>query len=129
MSERSKDWLTQAEKDLEVAEVMINNGFFDWACFVAQQAAEKATKVVFQKLNAEVWGHSVLNLLKILGNKIKISDEILDYARILDKYYIPTRYPNAFECGSPFEYFIEEEAKNVVICAKKIIEFCKSVLA
>jgi len=37
--------------------------FFEWSCFIAQQAAEKAVKTVFQKLNTVAWGHSVFELI------------------------------------------------------------------
>ncbi|MBI4493722.1 MAG: HEPN domain-containing protein [Chloroflexi bacterium] len=35
------------------------SGFHDWACFSAQQAAEKTVKAVLQRLGAEAWGHAV----------------------------------------------------------------------
>jgi len=65
--------------------------------FIAQQAAEKAVKAVFQKLNAVAWGHSVFELIKTLSKKEKIDSNIVNCAKSLDKYYIPTRYPNGFE--------------------------------
>ncbi len=55
MPERSKNWIKQAERDLETAEELIKDGSFEWSCFVAQQAAGKAVKAVFQKLNAIAW--------------------------------------------------------------------------
>lgn len=56
MPERSSDWLKQALRDLESAKVQKQNNFFEWACFISQQAAEKAIKAVYQKLGAESWG-------------------------------------------------------------------------
>ncbi len=53
MPERSHDWMRQAEKDLENARWEKEGGYFEWACFVAQQAAEKAIKDVYQKLGGE----------------------------------------------------------------------------
>ncbi len=47
MVERSKDWMDQAEGDLEHAKNDLKSGFYDWACFSAQQSAEKAVKAVF----------------------------------------------------------------------------------
>ncbi|MCS6768154.1 MAG: HEPN domain-containing protein [Candidatus Nitrosocaldus sp.] len=54
--ERSRDWLRQAEHDLEHARSDLERGFYDWACFSAKQAAEKAVKAVFQSMNNEAWG-------------------------------------------------------------------------
>ncbi|MBS7251397.1 MAG: HEPN domain-containing protein [Candidatus Freyarchaeota archaeon] len=129
MPERSRDWERQADRDLNVAEEMLRAGFFEWSCFVAQQAAEKAVKAVLQKMNATAWGHSVHDFLKILAKKLLVGEEILDCAKTLDKYYIPTRYPNSFESGSPYEYFTRRDAENAIICCRRIIEFCKGILA
>jgi len=129
MPERSKDWLNQAVKDLKAADEMMKDEFFEWSCFIAQQAAEKAIKAVFQKLNAAAWGHSIFDLMRILSKKVDVNDELLNSARSLDKYYVPTRYPNSFESGSPYEYFTREDAENAIVCGRRIIEFCKDILA
>jgi HEPN domain-containing protein len=130
MPERSKDWLNQAKWDLKSAQKLFEAGIFEWACFAAQQSAEKAVKAVLQRLNAVAWGHSVsvLDLLRILSRRIEVSQELLDCAKILDKYYVATRYPNSFESGSPYEYFTEKEAENAVFCGRRIIEFCEGIL-
>jgi HEPN domain-containing protein len=41
---RSLDWLSQAERDLERCLLGLEHGFYEWACFTAQQAAEKAVR-------------------------------------------------------------------------------------
>jgi len=127
--ERSRDWLRQAERDLETAKELIKVGSFEWSCFIAEQAAEKAVKAVFQKLNAFATGHSIFALLRILSKQLTVDEELLDCGRKLDKYYIPTRYPNSFESGSPYEYFTRREAEDVVIYSKRIVEFSKGILA
>ena len=129
MPERSKDWINQARKDLKVAEELMGDESLEWSCFVAQQAAGKAVKAVFQKLNAVAWGHSTFELLKILAKKVVVNEELLNCARSLDKYYVPTRYPNSFESGSPYEYFTRRDAEDAIVCDRRIIEFCKGILA
>ena len=44
----------------------VSGGFHEWACFSAQQSAEKAVKAVFQKAGGDAWGHSVADLLRLL---------------------------------------------------------------
>ncbi|MBN1308639.1 MAG: HEPN domain-containing protein [Chitinispirillaceae bacterium] len=46
MPVRSSDWLNQAIRDLEQAEDSKSAGRHEWACFAAQQAAEKAIKTL-----------------------------------------------------------------------------------
>jgi HEPN domain-containing protein len=42
MTTRKWDWFRQAERDLEQAESSHREGRHEWACFAAQQSAEKA---------------------------------------------------------------------------------------
>ncbi len=121
--DRSEDWLKQAKRDLKVARVTLENKFFEWTCFLSQQAAEKAVKALCEKLRIECWGHSVSRILK--GLPINVPREIIEYAMILDRYYIPTRYPNGFETGAPAEYYTEKDAVEAIMYAEKIINFCE----
>jgi len=90
---------------------------------------ERAVKAVIQKLNAVAWGHSVSELLNMLAERLDVDTALLDCARALDKYYIPTRYPNSFDSGSPYEYFSKEDADNAIVCSGRIIGFYESLLA
>jgi HEPN domain-containing protein len=127
--ERSKDWMDEAQWDLAHARSDIKGGFYNWACFSAQQSAEKAVKAVFQKLNAEAWGHSVADLLKELSNRFEVSPRLMNGALELDKAYIPTRYPDAHPSGSPKSRYIKAEARRLVARAQEIVEFCANLLS
>ncbi len=129
MPERSKDWMNQANKDIKAAQAVMKDECYEWSCFISQQAAEKAIKSVFQKRNAAAWGHSLFELMKVLSKTERVGDSLMQCVKHLDKYYIPTRYPNGFETGSPFEYFTRSDAEDAVVCARRIIEFCESLLA
>lgn len=127
--ERSKDWIDEAEGDLNHAKSDMESGFYNWACFSAQQSAEKAVKSVFQKMGAEAWGHSVADLLEELSKTYPVPDELLNGALELDKAYIPTRYPNAHPSGSPRNKYIKEEARRLIEYAEKIYQFCSDLLS
>ncbi len=127
--ERSKDWIDEAEGDLEHAKSDAAGDYHNWACFSAQQSAEKAAKAVFQKIGAEAWGHSVADLLKELSLKVQISEELMNGALELDKAYIPTRYPNAHPSGSPRRRYTKGEAERLIEYAEKIVKFCSSLLS
>ncbi len=128
MPERSVDWLKQAEKDLESAYWQKKGKFFEWSCFCAQQAAEKALKALYQRLGGEAWGHSVFNLLQGLQERIDVPEELLNMGKKLDRFYLLTRYPNGWDWGAPYEYYTEEDADEAISCAEEIIRFCKSFL-
>jgi HEPN domain-containing protein len=127
--ERSADWLDQARGDLQHAQNDLQDGFYDWACFSAQQAAEKAVKAVLKRHGLEAWGHSIVDLLNALPACIVVPKDLYDMAMELDKGYISTRYPDALPSGSPRTRYSQQEARRFIEYAKIILEFCESLLA
>ena len=126
MVSRAMDWLRQALKDLEHAKKSIELGDYEWACFAAQQAAEKAVKALFQKLGIEIWGHSVSRMLSKLPDDHKPAQELINKAKEIDKHYIPMRYPNFHPEGAPLDYYTKDEAERAVKYAEEIVKFCRS---
>ena len=126
MTNRYADWFRQAEADLRHSRNALEDGDHEWSCFAAQQAAEKALKAVFQKRGMDAWGHTVTALIGNLPTEIvKPSDKLVDYARMLDKHYIPTRYPNGFDSGAPTDFYTKEEAQSAIQHVEAILEFCR----
>ncbi len=129
MAPRATDWLRQAEADLALARHATGGGRHEWACFAAQQSAEKAVKAVHLSLGQEAWGHSVTELLQGLRARIAdLAPGLLDRARALDKLYVPTRYPNGLPAGAPADYFTRAEAERAIADAEVILEFCRRAL-
>ena len=48
--------------------------------------------------------------------------EILEWARVLDTYYLPTRYPNSHAEGAPFERYGRLQSEEAICYAGKIVE-------
>ncbi len=124
MPARHEDWFSQAERDLQHARHALEAGYYEWACFASQQAAEKAVKALFQRLGAEARGHSVLGLLESLPSDLAVSGQMRDLARALDRHYIGTRYPNAHPEGAPHRYYTREDADVAIRAAEDILRFC-----
>lgn len=129
MASRAQDWLAQGERDLAHARHDEGAGYHEWACFSAHQAAEKAVKALYQHLGGEAWGHSVKHLLTELPPTVPITPDLMDYARILDRFYIPTRYPNGFDYGTPADYYTATDSQQAIHCATAIVRFCASCLS
>jgi HEPN domain-containing protein len=125
MGNRYLDWFRQAEADLRHARNALNDEDFEWSCFASQQGAEKALKALFQKLGMEAWGHTLTALTGNLPKGVGATDSLVKCAKILDKHYIPTRYPNGFDSGAPTDFYTREEAQAAIKCAEEIIEFCR----
>ncbi len=127
--ERSRDWIEQAERDLEKAGLDLEHAYYEWACFTAQQAAEKAVKALLQRQGVAVRGHALLRLLQALADHFEISEVLFHHARVLDRYYIEARYPNGFPAGAPLEYFDRELAQGAIDAADEIVRFCRGHLS
>lgn len=123
---RAEDWLRQGLKDLEHAKRSLELGDYEWACFAAQQGAEKVVKALYQRLGVEVWGYSISHMLEALPGGHKPSGELIDKAKELDRHYIPTRYPNFHPEGAPLDYYSREDARRAVRYAEEIAEYCRS---
>lgn len=129
MPSRAQDWFRQAEKDLEQAGESQEAGRHEWACFAAQQAAEKAVKALHLHNGQEAWGHVIAKLLSELPETVQISEELVDRARVLDNFYIPARYPNSHPEGPPFEHFGPLQSNTALDHARAIVEFVRAQMA
>ncbi|MFB6264705.1 MAG: HEPN domain-containing protein [Bradymonadaceae bacterium] len=129
MTNRARDWLRQGRRDLEHARDAAETETFEWACFAAQQGAEKAVKAVLLDRGDEAFGHGLLTFLEAVADSHDVDDELLDAARRLDRFYIPARYPNGFASGAPMDYFTEDDADEALEDAELIVEFCEDLLA
>ena len=128
MPNRSQDWLAQAQRDLNHAIHACDDEDFEWSCFSAQQASEKAIKAVFLSQHGEGWGHSVYALLRGLNKTVDIPESVFEAAKSLDKHYITTRYPNGFDQGIPGDYYTKKEAQEAIVNAREVIQFGEDLL-
>ena len=127
MTDRSKDWLAQAERDLEQAEAARKVNHHEWASFAAQQAAEKAVKALHLSLGQEAWGHVISRLLTELP--LPVDQTLVEKGKVLDNAYIPSRYPNGHPEGAPFEHYGPIQSSEAIRYAGEIIEFVRSQMA
>ena len=127
MTDRSKDWFAQAERDMEQAESSMREGRHEWACFAAQQSAEKAVKALHLHFKQEAWGHVVARLLKELP--LDVPELLIERAKVLDGFYIPTRYANGHPEGPPFEHYGKLHSREALDHAREILEFVRSEMA
>ena len=123
-------WLRQAKNDLEFARLATREGFFAQACFMAHQVVEKSLKALaYHRGDRYVVGHSLTDLVSDLQGT---HSSLADFRRLvgkLDRYYVPTRYPDAMPGGVPFEAFDEAEAEEAVEVAGRIVELVESIIS
>ena len=119
-------WRRQAANDLAFARVAVRERFYAQACFVSQQAAEKAVKAIAYGLGERtVVGHSLVTLILRYGDSAPELKDLRELAGILDQYYVPTRYPNGLAGGVPFEAFGKAQAAAAVDAADRFVQLAE----
>ena len=117
-------WLRQARQDLEDASFAKDGERFNLACFLGQQAAEKAVKGYLYFRGAEdVWGHSLIDLCEDARLFDMMFDVLKSDARQLDKYFEITRYPSFLPGGIPSEAFDGIDADRSIDLSQRVLKF------
>jgi HEPN domain-containing protein len=123
---RHQDWLRQAKRKVRSARASLEAEIYEDACFLSQQGAEMAVKAVHVSRHNRPEGHSILHLLESVAH---VPPEVTEAARVLDRYYIPTRYPDAWQTGAPMDYYDRPTAENAIELAARILEFAEGEIA
>ena len=127
MANRSEDWFAQAVRDLDHARDSERAGRHEWACFAAQQSAEKAVKALHLHRGQEAWGHVIARLLQEL--QIDLPTALIDKAKVLDNFYVATRDANGHPAGAPFEHYGALQSGPAITYASEMLEFARIQMA
>ena len=124
--ERYRDWLEEALDDYFTAQDLYNLKRYSKAAFFSHQACEKALKaLLIKRLKRYNPVHSVLKLMEEAKRVVDVPDELMRRAQYLDRFFIPTRYPNAWPSGPPHKHYTQEDAERALEYAREILEFAK----
>ena len=129
MVKRVRDLMEDAEDFLGAALDLYKTGRWSKVCFNAQQAAELALKALLNFYGIERRGHTLVDLLEELTSIDERFREFYEAVRILDQYYIPTRYANAFANGPAKRYFTESQAKQAIGLAESILNRVREIVS
>ena len=114
-------WLANAEEDLSFAKLGLREKFFSQVCFLSQQVVEKSLKS-FLLFNGRSYprSHKIIelaHLCKELGpDLIPLKNEL----KLLDEFYIPTRYPDAIPGGLSMALPGQRDAQEALQLAERI---------
>jgi len=126
----AKRWLATAAEDLEAARLLADGGKHAHACFAAQQAGEKAVKALWHLRGGDPWGHSVQRLLRDVAPpevRVQLAD-LLEDGAMLDRHYIPTRYPNGLPDLTPGEAYFRRDADACMEAAGRILDRARTLI-
>ncbi len=118
--ERFRDWLDEALDDLSAAEILFREGKYSKVCFLSQQAAEKAVKaLMIHALRRYDEIHSVGELLR----RINAPRSLVEKGELLDRHYVPSRYPNAWPYGAPHKHYRRRDAEEALEAAREVVDY------
>jgi len=129
MDEKSQqlasEWFEKAQADLDFARLGFKETkHYGEVCFLCQQVVEKYLKgflVAMCKRPRKI--HSVGALAKSCAKFNKEFGDLISKCKILDRYYIPPRYP----VPSRIRYY-KKDAKEAIEIAEVIVRLIKRLL-
>ncbi|KAK3107642.1 hypothetical protein FSP39_019049 [Pinctada imbricata] len=145
--ESAKRWLQQAKCDLDSANREIERErqgnqrdqyddsqrpIFNWICYKAHQAAEKALKARVLNIDANklrgrsFTSHDLLNLAAAFGHD-ELRQLASEFRDQVVSEHTAMRYPQNFTQGKiPTDVFVEKDAEKAIELAEKIIDIVDS---
>jgi HEPN domain-containing protein len=123
---RASLWLRQAQDDLRAARLLQEGGQAAQACFLAQQVGEKAIKALLAADDRDLRSHSLKALLQELDQAH--AQRWQRQARVLDKLYAPTRYPDALGDELPADVFGPEDGASALQAAEELLDWASDQL-
>lgn len=127
MSEAT-DWIRFAREDLRVAEWAFSAEIHNQACFHAQQCVEKALKAWLRHQGTLPPRTHQLSLLVTLLPQEALSTLRSDIL-LLDRFYIPTRYPDALPGALPEGLPDTADAEEALSLARQVLQQTEQYLA
>ena len=113
-------WLRFAAEDLKVAKLAYLAEIYNQACFHAQQCVEKALKGLLDRQGTSPpRTHYLSDLLRLLSPNPFV--EIAGDIRLLDRFYIPTRYPDALPGALPDGLPNQKDAEEALDVAQQVM--------
>jgi HEPN domain-containing protein len=124
-------WLAAAEDATRAAQVQADADGHNWACFLAEQAAQLAVKALLHGVGVGAWGHDLVVLGGGVAKQLQtaLPAEVDAALRRLSRHYIPARYPDAHPSGPPALYYGAGDAEQALADSRTVRDFVDSVWA
>lgn len=124
-----EQWLARAEEDFSFDQLGFREKYFSQACFLSQQVVEKSLKgFLLAKGRTYPRQHKVIELAKLCTEIGGDLEPLKDDLKLIDEFYIPTRYPDAVPGGLAEGLPGPGEAKSALETAATILQLIRSRL-
>ncbi|VAW30822.1 hypothetical protein MNBD_CHLOROFLEXI01-2391 [hydrothermal vent metagenome] len=126
MSDKHKEWLKQADYDMDTAEVMFKSRRYFYAVFMCHLSIEKALKGLYSKTLGKV-PPKTHNLLYLLGQIGKRPNQNLDKFIVrLNTASIATRYPD--DLAKIQAAYTAKVTREIITKSKDVLQWVKTQL-
>lgn len=117
-------WLTFAAQDLRMAELALQEGLFNQACFHAQQCAEKSLKALIAWRGEVIpRAHALVDLIDRLPDEYRQHlSALMEALWQLDQFYVPIRYPDALPGLLPSGMPQRPHAETSLATARSVLD-------
>lgn len=123
MNERNR-WINFAREGQRAAQIMYKEGIWTLSCFHSQQAVEKALKgFLKEKIHTVSKTHSLIELLNICLQEHADFSSIQEDCAALNRYYVPTRYPDTLPGSLPEGLPTREHADKALQALARVMDF------
>lgn len=122
-------WLTKAEEDLSFASLGLREQFFSHACFLCQQVVEKSLKgFLLGSGRPYPRQHKVVDLVSLCPEIQADLEPLKDELKLLDEFYVPTRYPDAIPGSLPAGSPSLDDAQTAFQTASAVLDLVRTKL-
>ncbi len=120
-----KRWRSEADGALRSATREAEANAHNWACFLAEQAAQLGIKALLHGAGLGPWGHDLVELGKAVreGLGAPFPDGVDDALLRLSRHYIPARYPDAHAGGTAGERYSKTDSSQAIEDAERTLAF------
>jgi len=124
MNDKHKEWLKQADYDMDTADAMHGSGRYFYAVFMCHLSIEKALKGLYYKVLNEVppKTHNLIYLLNKIGKKPEL--ELEKFIIKLNTASVATRYPD--DLAKIQAAYTEEVTKDMITKSKDLLKWVKT---
>ncbi len=123
------NWFDFAREDLLMAEGALERRIYNQTCFHSQQGVEKTLKGFLRTKKQNIPKiHFLEELIELCSNIDHQFKSLKSRCSILDRYYIPTRYPDALPGMLPEGLPQKDDAEEALETLRKVMDFVEKRL-
>ena len=122
-------WIRQAEHELQIARLYLQEGYWGEVCRKSHAVAENSLKALaYFRRDRKAWGHSLDVLLQNVQDTFPDLAALSSDAERLNDYHTATIYPVTFSDSPPFEKYDEAEATAALQAAERIYTVAREAI-